>query len=270
MGSADIVKEILGKLQKFSLFQSKGFLSVLLGLPLVLGLGGCSKTDYTWGWYSISPWHPTGLTNIQFLLSGLGYTLLLSLLAIIISIILGLLVALPSLTKNFFLKKINRIYVEIFRSIPMLVMLLWVYYGLPPALGIRLDVFSAGILALALCDSAFEAEIFRAGIQSISKGQHDAADSLGLNYRQKMRLIVLPQAIRVVLPAIGNQFVYMLKMSSLVSVIGLTELTRRADELVVSQYRPLEIYTFLVFEYFLLIICISSAVRWMENRLRTD
>ena len=73
---------------------------------------------------------------------------------------------------------------------------------------------------------------------------------------KKMRLIVLPQAIRVVLPAIGNQFVYMLKMSSLVSVIGLTELTRRADELVVSQYRPLEIYTFLVFEYFLLIICI--------------
>ena len=84
-----------------------------------------------------------------------------------------------------------------------------------------------------------------------------------------MRLIVIPQAIRVVLRAIGNQFVYMLKMSSLVSVIGLTELTRRADELVVSQYRPLEIYTFLVLEYFVLIIAISSAVRWMENKLRT-
>ncbi|HBI29272.1 MAG TPA: amino acid ABC transporter permease, partial [Deltaproteobacteria bacterium] len=85
----------------------------------------------------------------------------------------------------------------------------------------------------------------------------------------KMRLIILPQAIRTVLPAIGNQFVYMLKMSSLVSVIGLTELTRRADELVVSQYRPLEIYTFLVLEYFLLIIGISSGVRWLENRLRS-
>jgi len=238
---------------------------ILFGL-----LGGCGKTDYTWGWYVISPWHPTGLTNIQFLLSGLGYTLLLSILAIVLSIILGLLIALPGLTKNFFFRKINIVYVEIFRSIPMLVMLLWVYYGLPPALGIKLDVFSAGILGLALCDSAFEAEIFRAGIQSIEKGQHDAAESLGLNYWKKMRLIILPQAIKIVLPAIGNQFVYMLKMSSLVSVIGLTELTRRADELVVSQYRPLEIYTFLVIEYFLLIICISSGVRWMEKRLRTQ
>jgi len=269
MVSADIVKEILVKLQKFSLFQSKGSLLVLLGLPVVLGLGGCSKTDYTWGWYSISPWHPTGLTNIQFLISGLGYTLLVSLSAIVLSILLGLIVALPALNDNTLARRINRVYVEIFRSIPMLVMLLWVYYGLPPALGIRLDVLSAGILGLALCDSAFEAEIFRAGIQSIERGQHDAAESLGLNYWKKMRLIILPQAIRIILPAIGNQFVYMLKMSSLVSVIGLTELTRRADELVVSQYRPLEIYTFLVLEYFLLIICISSGVRWMEKRLQT-
>ena len=269
MVSAGILKEIHGKLQKVSQYQSKGFLFFLLGLPLVMGLGGCSKTDYTWGWYSISPWHPTGLTNIQFLISGLGYTLLVSLSAIVLSILLGLIVALPALTDNTLARRINRVYVEIFRSIPMLVMLLWVYYGLPPALGIRLDVLSAGILGLALCDSAFEAEIFRAGIQSIERGQHDAAESLGLNYWKKMRLIILPQAIRIILPAIGNQFVYMLKMSSLVSVIGLTELTRRADELVVSQYRPLEIYTFLVLEYFLLIICISSGVRWMEKRQKT-
>ena len=86
MGSADVVKELLMKLQKFSLFNCKGFLLILLGIPLVMGLGGCSKTDYTWGWYSISPWHPTGLTNIQFLISGLGYTLLVSLSAIVLSI----------------------------------------------------------------------------------------------------------------------------------------------------------------------------------------
>ena len=126
------------------------------------------------------------------------------------------------------------------------------------------------MLALALCDSAFEAEIFRAGIQSIEKGQHDAANSLGLGFYLKMRLIVLPQAIKRILPAIGNQFVYMLKMSSLVSVIGMTELTRRADELVVSQYRPLEIYTFLVFEYFVLIIVVSSLVRQLEKKLQTE
>ena len=267
MISAGFTKEISKNIIKSSKFvRIFSFFGLMF---LILGLGSCGKTDYTWGWYVISPWHPTGLTNIEFLLSGLGYTLLLSVSAIVLSIFLGLLVALPGLTENIHLRRVNRIYVEIFRSIPMLVMLLWVYYGLPPALGIRLDVFSAGILGLALCDSAFEAEIFRAGIQSIEKGQHDAADSLGLNYWKKMRLIILPQAIRIVLPAIGNQFVYMLKMSSLVSVIGLTELTRRADELVVSQYRPLEIYTFLVLEYFLLIICISSAVRRMENKLRT-
>ncbi len=269
MASVHFVKEISGKLHAYFRFQSRGFLFGLLGLALVLGLGGCGNTDYTWGWYVISPWHPTGKTNIQFLLSGLGYTLLLSLSAIVISILLGLLVVLPALTKNPIARRINRTYVEIFRSIPILVMLLWVYYGLPPAFGIKLDVLAAGILGLALCDSAFEAEIFRAGIQSIGQGQHDAADALGLNYWKKMRLFILPQAIRTVLPAIGNQFVYMLKMSSLVSVIGLTELTRRADELVVSQYRPLEIYTFLVLEYFLLIIGISSGVRWLENRLRS-
>ena len=263
------VKEISGKPHTFSCFRSRGFVFGLLGLFIILGLGGCGNTDYTWGWYVISPWHPMGLTNIQFLLSGLVYTLLLSFSAIVLSISLGLIVTLPALMKNHIARRINRVYVEVFRSIPVLVMLLWVYYGLPPALGIRLDVFSAGILGLGLCDSAFEAEIFRAGIQSIGRGQHDAADSLGLNYWKKMRLIILPQAFRTVLPAIGNQFVYMLKMSSLVSVIGLTELTRRADELVVSQYRPLEIYTFLVVEYFLLIICISSWLRWLENRLRS-
>ena len=269
MLSTVLVKDFSEKIHAIIKFPKSRFLFYLIVLAIFVVLGGCGNSDYTWGWYVITPWHPAGLSNIQFLLSGLGYTILLSLCAIVISIMLGLIVTLPALMNNNLARRINRVYVEIFRSIPVLVMLLWVYYGLPPAFGIHLEVFSAGILGLALCDSAFEAEIFRAGIQSIGRGQHDAADSLGLNYWKKMRLIILPQAIRVVLPAIGNQFVYMLKMSSLVSVIGLTELTRRADELGVSQYRPLEIYTFLVLEYFVLILCISTAMRWMENRLRS-
>ena len=264
-----LFKEFSEKLNTILQSPKRGFLFYLVVLVILVVLGGCGNSDYTWGWYVISPWHPAGLSNIEFLLSGLGYTILLSISVIVLSILLGLIVTLPALMNSTLARRINRVYVETFRSIPVLVMLLWVYYGLPPALGIRLEVFSAGILGLALCDSAFEAEIFRAGIQSIGRGQHDAADSLGLNYWKKMRLIILPQAIRIVLPAIGNQFVYMLKMSSLVSVIGLTELTRRADELVVSQYRPLEIYSFLVLEYFVLILCISSAIRWMENRLRS-
>jgi polar amino acid transport system permease protein len=147
-------------------------------------------------------------------------------------------------------------------------LLLWVYYGLPIVVGISLSPFIAGIVSLALSDSAFEAEVFRAGIQSIPKGQRDAARSIGLNKYQAMRLVIFPQALRIILPAIGNQFVYVVKMSSLVSIIGLADLTRKANELVVSVYRPLEIYTFLVIEYLVLILVISYLVRKLENKLR--
>ena len=123
------------------------------------------------------------------------------------------------------------------------------------------------MLALAISDSAFQAEIFRAGIQSIDRGQHEAAHSISLSYPDKMRFVILPQAIKRILPALGNQLVYMLKMSSLVSVIGMEELTRRANELVVTEYRPLEIYTVLVIEYLVLILIVSAGVRWLENRM---
>ena len=239
----------------------------VLVAPLLLT--GCGS-NYSWGWYVVLPTTNQGLTNIEFLLGGLWTTVALSLCSILLSVTIGLLVALPGLSANRLARGFNRTYVELFRAIPILVMLLWVYYGLPVVLDISLDVFVAGMLALALCDSAFEAEIFRAGIQSIDRGQIEAADSLGLTYADKMRYVVLPQAVRRVLPPLGNQFVYMLKMSSLVSVIGLTELTRRANELVVNQYRPLEIYTFLVIEYLVLILIVSQLVRRMERRMRAD
>ncbi|GAJ73466.1 putative amino acid ABC transporter, permease protein [Vibrio sp. JCM 18904] len=134
---------------------------------------------------------------------------------------------------------------------------------------VSLNHFWAGVIALTIAESAFMAEVFRGGIQAISRGQHEAAESLGLSYWQKMRLVILPpQAFRQILPPLGNQFVYILKMSSLVSVIGLSDLTRRANELVVNEYLPpLEIYTFLVLEYLLLILFVSQAVRWLEKRI---
>ena len=232
-------------------------------------LSGCASS-YSWGWYVVSPTTQQGRTNLQFLLSGLGYTVALSVVSILLSVFIGLLVALPGLASNRIARGFNRVYVEIFRAIPILVMLLWVYYGLPIVLNINMGVFLAGMVALALCDSAFEAEIFRGGIQSIDRGQHEAAESLGLSYIDKMRYVILPQALRRILPPLGNQFVYMLKMSSLVSVIGLGELTRQANELVVTEYRPLEIYTVLVLEYLLLILIVSQGVRWLERRLRAD
>ena len=234
---------------------------------IIFLLGGCTSS-YTWGWYVINPKLDNGYTNIRFLISGLNVTLIISLLSIFFSLIIGFLIALLGLSKNKFLKAFNRIYIEVFRSIPLLVLLLWVYYGLPIIFGISLGPFIAGIISLALSDSAFEAEIFRAGIQSIHKGQRDAAQSIGLNKYQAMRLIIFPQALRIILPAIGNQFIYVLKMSSLVSIIGLADLTRKANELVVSVYRPLEIYTFLVIEYLILILIISYFVRKLENKLK--
>ena len=230
-------------------------------------LSGCSAN---WGWYVIDPTLENGNVNLRFLLSGLSETIKLTVTAISISIVLGLLVALPGLTERPYLRRFNRVYVEVVRSVPILVLILWVYYGLPQVFDIRIGVFWAGVFALALSDSAFTAEIFRAGIQSISKGQYEAAHSVSLNYRDTMRFVILPQAVRRILPALGNQLVYMLKMSSLVSVIGMQELTRKANELVVTEYRPLEIYTFLVLEYLVLILIVSAGVRWVERRLKAD
>ena len=232
--------------------------------PALLFLGGGSGN---WGWYVVNPSTPAGQRNLMFLLDGLYYTIALSVTAILISIILGLLVALPGLASQRPARLLNRVYVELVRAVPILVLILWVYYGLPQVADISISVFWAGVLALAISDSAFQAEIFRAGIQSIDRGQHEAAHSISLSYVDKMRYVILPQAIKRILPALGNQLVYMLKMSSLVSVIGMEELTRRANELVVTEYRPLEIYTVLVLEYLVLILVVSAAVRWFEMRM---
>ena len=236
----------------------------LAPMAALLFLGGCAGN---WGWYVVNPTTAAGQRNLMFLIDGLYYTIALSVTAILISIFLGLVVALPGLARQRPPRMFNRVYVELVRAVPILVLILWVYYGLPQVADIAISVFWAGVLALAISDSAFQAEIFRAGIQSIDRGQHEAAHSISLSYIDKMRFVILPQAIKRILPALGNQLVYMLKMSSLVSVIGMEELTRRANELVVTEYRPLEIYTVLVIEYLVLILVVSAGVRWLEMRM---
>ncbi|WP_162179409.1 amino acid ABC transporter permease [Vibrio nigripulchritudo] len=238
--------------------------SLFVALSVFL-LSGCN--DYQWGWYVLDPTTEQGLTNLKFLIAGFEDTIYISLISMFLAMLLGLIVALPALSEKKALRAVNRVYVESVRSIPVLVLLLWVYYGLPTLLDVSLDYFAAGVIALTIAESAFMAEVFRGGIQAIARGQHEAAESLGLNYWQKMRLVILPQAFRQILPPLGNQFVYILKMSSLVSVIGLSDLTRRANELVVNEYLPLEIYTFLVIEYLVLILFVSQCVRWLEKRI---
>ena len=154
-------------------------------LILILFLFGCTN-NYNWGWYILNPKLENGYSNLQFLLSGLSITVSISIISIFFSLLLGFFVSLLSLNNLRIFKWINLIYIEIFRSIPLLVLLLWVYYGLPVLFGISFGPFVAGIISLALSDSAFEAEIFRAGLQSVSKGQKDAAKSIGLNKYQEM------------------------------------------------------------------------------------
>ncbi|MGR3782568.1 MAG: amino acid ABC transporter permease [Albimonas sp.] len=242
-------------------------LVALVALLALAGCGGGGQGGAAWGWYVVSPWTATGRSNLLFLIGGLWDTILLSATAMAISVLVGIAVALPGVGRNRWGRRFNVVYVEVVRAIPILVLILWVYYGLPVVAGVAINVFWAGVLALALSDSAFEAEIFRAGIQAIPRGQTEAAQSMGLNRFQTMRLVILPQAIRRILPPLANQFAYMLKMSALVSVIGMQELTRRANELVVTEYRPLEIYTVLVLEYLVLILLVSQAVRWLERRM---
>ena len=240
----------------------------LLFLLLILTLTSCTGQEL--GWFILSPNNVEGLTNLKFLLSGLTTTIYISVISIIISAILGFIVAIPSLAKSKFLTYINIGYVEIVRAIPLLVLILWIYYGLPIMTGLSFSPFVSGIIALAISESAFQAEIFRAGINSIKKAQWEAGSSLGLSFFKRLRLVILPQAIKNILPALSNQFVYVLKMSSLVSIIGIGDLTRKANELVVSTYRPLEIYTFLILEYLILILIVSYFVRKLERKLERD
>lgn len=237
-------------------------------LLLFLPLAGC--TSYEWGWFILSPSNATGLTNLRFLIGGITTTIYISTISILIAMVVGLLVAIPAITKNKYLSYINVFYVEVVRSVPLLVLILWVYYGLPILTGFSFSPFVSGIIALSISESAFMAEIFRGGINAIKKTQWEAATSLGLNFSKKLKFVILPQAFKVILPALGNQFVYVLKMSSLVSIIGISDLTRKANELVVSTYRPLEIYTFLILEYLILILIVSYFVRRLEKKLKKN
>ena len=238
-------------------------------------VAGCSSAPGTWGWYVIDPRTHSGYNNIRFLLNGFGATILLSVIAAAMSMVIGMMVALPGMSSNRWIRLPSRIYIEFVRAIPLLPMLFWVFYGLPVVLksmgiNVSIDAFWGAIITLAISDSAFTAEIYRSGIQSIAKGQTEAAKTVGLNYRQTMRYVILPQAIRRILPPLANQFIYIVKMSAFASVIGMQELTRRANELVVTAYRPLEFYTLLILEYLVLVLIISFFVRWLERKMGSD
>ena len=242
-------------------------MKILIFFLLSLSISSCSG-NYNFAWFAINPFHSQGSSNIEFLIGGLLTTISVSLVSLVLAAVLGLIVTLPNLSSRKSLKYLNIAYVEIFRAIPVLVLLLWIYYGLPSIFGgsLSFNPFVAGVITLVLHESAFISEIYRSGIQAIKKGQIEAAKSLGLNQSLVFIKVVLPQAVRIITPALLNQGIYILKMSSLISVIGLGDLTRRANELIVTTYRPLEIYSFLVLEYLILVLLASSSVRRIEKK----
>ena len=234
-------------------------------LPVLL-LGGCSGN---WGWYVVDPTTPAGWNNLRFLLSGLGYTLQLSATAIVISMTIGLLVALPGLSSRKGLRIASRTYVELVRAVPLLVLILWVYYGLPQLTGLTLTVFWAGVIALALSDSAFQAEIFRGGIQSIARGQYEAAWSVSLNYRDTMRYVILPQCVTRVLPSWMNLYAVLTMATPLVSIVGVQEVMTLTGAALNSESRVdllIPLYLFILSWFFFYCYPISRWTARLERR----
>lgn len=185
--------------------------------------------------------------------------------AIMCSIPIGLLVGLGRLSKNRTLNLLASTYVEVIRGIPLLVQLVFFYYGLGELL--RLPDFSAAVMALSICYGAYMGEVFRAGISAISHGQTEAARSLGFNRAQTMCLVVLPQAMRTILPPVGNECIAMLKDTSLVSILAMTDLLNTTKQFASSEAVPFESYSTLALVYLILTLIMSKGVSIMEARL---
>ncbi|ANQ53492.1 glutamine ABC transporter permease [Thermosipho sp. 1070] len=206
------------------------------------------------------------LENLPFLLLGAWDTLKLTFFSVLIGLILGTFIGMGRLSK---LKVINipsTVYVEFLRGTPLLVQISIVYFGLPQ-LGIQLEAYPAAIVALGLNSGAYIAEIVRAGIQSIPKGQYEAARSLGMSHFQTMRYIILPQAFKNILPALGNEFITLTKDSSLASIIGVTELMRRGQFVITRTFQTFSIYFGIAIIYFVMTFTISRIVRVIEKRM---
>lgn len=206
-------------------------------------------------------------TNLPFLLSGLEQTLLISVLTLVASALLGMVIALADMSPLRLVRFPSYAVGEIVRNTPILVQLLWVYYVLPIVFNISIDSFTACVIGLTLYSSAFIAEIYRAGIQSVPRGHREAAQVLGLSPLDAFVRIVLPQALRATLPPLAANFVQLIKYSSLAAVISVSEVTRRGMELSSSTFRPLEIFTFIAVIYFLICWPLAQAIRFWEKRL---
>lgn len=202
------------------------------------------------------------------LLVGARLTVQLALIAVAIGLLIGSFVGIGRVSGNRVIRTLTGIYVDFIRGTPLLVQLFLVYFGLPSIIGRPIPAFTAAIAAMGINSGAYVAEIVRAGIQSIDKGQMEAARSIGLTYSQSMRYIIFPQAFRRIIPPLGNEFIAMLKETSLVSVIALEDLLRKGQVVITRTFRPFEVYIVVALIYLVMTLAISRLVAWSEKRLK--
>ena len=208
------------------------------------------------------------VNSFPLLLIGAGVTIQITVLSTAIGFVIGLVVGVARISHLRPLRMLAEVYVEFFRGTPLLVQIFLFYFALPVITGQRIDPFIAAISACGINSGAYVAEIFRAGIQSVDEGQMEAGRSLGMTWLQTMRYIIVPQAFKRVIPPLGNEFIAMLKDSSLVSVIGFEELTRRGQLIIAKTYGSFEIWMSVAVIYLVMTLTISRFVAYLERRCR--
>ena len=208
--------------------------------------------------------------SLPLLLAGAGVTIEITAIAVGLGFIFGLITSVCRLSGVKVLQVIAVCYVNIIRGTPMLVQIFLIYFALPMVIGERINPFVAAVAACSINSGAYVSEIFRAGIQSVDKGQMEAGRSLGLSWMQTMRYVILPQAFKHGIPPLGNEFISMTKETSLVSVIGFEELTRRGQLIIAKTYGSFEIWLTVAAIYLVMTLTIARLVSYLERRFATD
>ena len=208
--------------------------------------------------------------SLPLLLAGAGVTIEITAIAVGLGFIFGLITSVCRLSGVKVLQVIAVCYVNIIRGTPMLVQIFLIYFALPMVIGERINPFVAAVAACSINSGAYVSEIFRAGLQSVAKGQMEAGRSLGLSWMQTMRYVILPQAFKHVIPPLGNEFISMTKETSLVSVIGFEELTRRGQLIIAKTYGSFEIWLTVAAIYLVMTLTIARLVSYLERRFATD
>ncbi len=207
------------------------------------------------------------IESLPMLASGLGLTLELAAVSLVIAMVLGLFSSLMGMSKIKVLRWLSQIYVSIIRGTPLLVQAFFIYFGVTGLLGIRMSAFTAGIIALSLNAGGYLSEIFRGGIQAVDPGQGEAARSLGLSKVQTLRKVIIPQAVRICIPSVVNQWCITIKDTSIICVIGLAELTWAGQQIIARTYQSFQVWLMVGILYFVVIYVLTVLSRILEKKV---